>query len=107
MTQEAQEQGQGTMTKSDIVQEVYKQGAGLFTKRESADLVDLVFTTIKDQLAEGAKIKISGFGNFEVRQKNPRAGRNPQTGDKITIEGRRILKFKPSQILKENLNEAD
>jgi integration host factor subunit alpha len=91
-----------TLTKADIVQSVYEMGS--FTKRESADLVALVFDTIKEQLADGTKIKVSGFGNFEVRDKSPRAGRNPQTGERITIEGRRILKFKPSQILKDNLN---
>ena len=91
-----------TMTKADIVQAVYEMGT--FTKRESADLVALVFDTMKDELSGGTKIKISGFGNFEVRQKQPRPGRNPQTGQEIMIEGRRILKFKPSQILKEGLN---
>lgn len=94
-----------TLTKADIVQSVYEMGS--FTKRESADLVALVFDTIKEQLAEGAKIKVSGFGNFEVRDKSPRAGRNPQTGERITIDGRRILKFKPSQILKDNLNTRE
>ncbi len=91
-----------TMTKADIVQAVYEMGT--FTKRESADLVALVFNTMKEELSGGTKIKISGFGNFEVRQKQPRPGRNPQTGEEIMIEGRRILKFKPSQILKEGLN---
>jgi integration host factor subunit alpha len=92
-----------TTTKANIVESVY--GLGGFTKRQSADLVALVFETIKENLEKGTKIKISGFGNFEVRVKNPRPGRNPQTGEEILIEGRRILKFKPSQILKDGLND--
>lgn len=96
---------QKTTTKADIVQAVYRLGN--FTKRESAELVSMVFETMKETLADGEKIKISGFGNFEIRSKNPRPGRNPQTGEEITIHGRKILKFKPSQILKEGLNEKE
>ena len=92
-----------TTTKANIVESVYRLGG--FTKRESADLVALVFETIKENLENGTKIKVSGFGNFEVREKRPRPGRNPQTGEEIMIDGRRILKFKPSQILKDCLND--
>ena len=60
--------------------------------------------TIKETLEKGEKIKISGFGNFVVRDKNARAGRNPQTGQEITISARRVLTFKPSQVLKNILN---
>ncbi len=93
-----------TTTKADIIQAVYDESDGEVTKRESADLVALVFEMIKEALETGEKIKISGFGNFEVREKKPRPGRNPQTEEEIMIEGRRVLKFKPSQILKEHLN---
>ena len=91
------------MTKADIVQAVYSRLGG-FSKKESADLVDLVFETMKETLGRGEKIKISGFGNFVVRDKNARAGRNPQTGQEITISARRVLTFKPSQVLKNALN---
>ncbi|MDX9720973.1 MAG: integration host factor subunit alpha [Myxococcota bacterium] len=92
------------MTKADIVDAVYQKIGG-FSKREAAEIVDEVFETIKDTLARGEKLKISGFGNFVVRQKKARTGRNPQTGDEITITARRVLTFKPSQVLKGDLNK--
>ena len=91
------------MTKADIVDRVCEQVGG-FSKKEAADLVDQVFDTIKAVLETGEKIKISGFGNFVVREKKPRPGRNPQTGQEITIEARRVLTFKPSNVLKTALN---
>lgn len=92
------------MTKADIVEHVYEKLGG-FSKKESAQLVDLVFEIVKETLEQGEKIKISGFGNFVVRQKGPRPGRNPQTGEEITISARRVLTFKPSQVLKSSLNK--
>jgi integration host factor subunit alpha len=91
------------MTKADIVQAVYTKLGG-FSKKEAADLVDQVFDAMKETLGRGEKIKISGFGNFVVRDKNARVGRNPQTGQEITISARRVLTFKPSQVLKNALN---
>ncbi|PRQ07348.1 integration host factor subunit alpha [Enhygromyxa salina] len=91
------------MTKADIVDKVCEQVGG-FSKKEAADLVDQVFDTIKVVLETGEKIKVSGFGNFVVREKKPRPGRNPQTGQEITIEARRVLTFKPSNVLKTALN---
>ena len=91
------------MTKAEIVQAVYTRLGG-FSKKESADLVDLVFETMKETLGRGEKIKISGFGNFVLRDKRQRQGRNPQTGDPIVITERRVLNFKASQILKHALN---
>jgi len=67
-------------------------------------LVEAVFALIKSTLETGEKLKIAGFGNFEVKQKADRRGRNPQTGETITIEARRILTFKPSQVLKKAIN---
>lgn len=93
------------MTKADIVQAVYARLGG-FSKKESADLVDLVFETMKETLGRGEKIKISGFGNFVLRDKRARQGRNPQTGTPITITERRVLNFKASQLLKQALNEG-
>jgi integration host factor subunit alpha len=92
------------MTKADIVQAVYTRLGG-FSKKESADLVDLVFETMKETLGRGEKIKISGFGNFVLRDKRQRQGRNPQTGEPIVITARRVLNFKASQLLKQALNE--
>ena len=91
------------MTKAEIVQSVYAKLGG-FSKKESADLVDLVFETMKETLGRGEKIKISGFGNFVLRDKRQRQGRNPQTGDPIVITERRVLNFKASQLLKQALN---
>jgi len=91
------------MTKAEIVQALYSRVGG-FSKKESADLVDLVFEMMKDTLAKGEKIKIIGFGNFVLRDKKRRPGRNPQTGDPIQISERRVLTFKASQILKQTLN---
>jgi integration host factor subunit alpha len=93
------------MTKAEIVQAVYTNLGG-FSKKEAADLVDLVFETMKETLGRGEKIKISGFGNFVLRDKRQRQGRNPQTGDPIVITERRVLNFKASQLLKQALNEG-
>ena len=75
-----------------------------FSKKESAELVETVFDLIKTTLEDGDKIKIAGFGNFVVKEKSDRRGRNPQTGEEITIVARKILTFKPSQVLKSAIN---
>jgi integration host factor subunit alpha len=90
------------VTKTEIVEKVYEK-VGL-SKRESVELVEKVFETLKETLESGEKIKIAGFGNFVVKAKSDRRGRNPQTGQAITITARRILTFKPSQILKNVIN---
>jgi len=94
-----------TMTKADIVEKVYQKLG--FSKKEASELVELVFNTLKTKLENGEKVKISGFGNFIVREKKQRVGRNPQTGDQITISARRVLTFRPSQVLKAILNGED
>lgn len=94
-----------TMTKADIVEKVY--GKIGFSKKEASELVEMVFSTLKKVLQEGDKVKISGFGNFVVREKNERVGRNPQTGEQIKISARRVLTFRPSQVLKAMLNGED
>ena len=91
------------MTKADIVDTVYEKVGG-FSKREAADIVEAVFETVKATLEKGEKLKISGFGNFVVRDKKERVGRNPQTGKEITISARRVLTFKPSVLLNMALN---
>jgi integration host factor subunit alpha len=90
------------MTKSDVVEAV-SSGCG-FSKKESIDLVENVFSLIKGCLERGEDLKISGFGKFEVKQKNPRRGRNPQTGEALEISARRVLIFKPSKLLRAAVN---
>ncbi len=91
-----------TVTKADIVDRVYEKIG--FSKKEASDLVEIVFDALRGTLVKGEKVKISGFGKFEVKQKKERVGRNPQTGDRITISARRVLNFSPSQVLKAMLN---
>ncbi|WP_305041607.1 integration host factor subunit alpha [Geoalkalibacter sp.] len=93
------------MTKADLIESVYLKTG--FSKKESAEIVEMVFDLIKGTLEKGEKIKIAGFGNFVVKEKDSRRGRNPQTGDEIEITSRRILTFKPSQVLKSCINDAD
>jgi integration host factor subunit alpha len=90
-----------SLTKADIVERVYKEAG--FSKKEASDLVDVVFEIIKETLSKGEKVKISGFGNFTIRDKSTRMGRNPQTGEAMEISARRVLTFKPSQVLKEDV----
>lgn len=92
-----------SITKADIVDKLHKDAS--FSKKEAAELVDLVFRIIKETLSKGEKVKISGFGNFSIRDKSIRVGRNPQTGEAMDISARRVLTFKPSQILKEDITD--
>ena len=93
------------MTKADIIESVYVKVGG-FSKKEAAEIVETVFNVVKETLERGEKIKISGFGNFVVREKKSRVGRNPQTGQEIEISARRVLTFRPSQVLKNALNKS-
>ena len=90
------------MTKAEIVERIYERVG--FSKKEAADVVESIFEVIKTRLEDGEKVRISGFGNFVVREKQPRPGRNPQTGTEITIDARKVLTFKPSPVLKQALN---
>ncbi|MBI3784872.1 MAG: integration host factor subunit alpha [Deltaproteobacteria bacterium] len=93
------------MTKGDIVERIYEKVG--FSKKEASDVVESIFEVIKHRLAQGEKVKISGFGNFVVNSKRPRKGRNPQTGEEIIISGRRVLTFKASHVLKKSMNIQD
>jgi len=93
------------MTKVDIVEAIYEKVG--FSKKEVAKIVESIFDIIKEHLKQEDKIKISGFGNFVIRNKRARRGRNPQTGDDIQITPRRILTFKPSQVMKAALNRRE
>ena len=91
------------MTKADIFEKV--QASTEFNRKESAEMVETVFAIMKSTLKSGENLKISGFGSFIVKQKKDRRGRNPQTGVSITIEAKRILTFKPSGVLKDQINK--
>ncbi len=90
------------MTKADIVEAVRTRVQ--FPNREANEIVESVLGILKDTLASGEHVKISGFGKFVVHQKQDRRGRNPQTGETINITARKILTFKPSTILKQDIN---
>lgn len=90
------------MTKADIVAKIHTT-TGL-SKKDAAAMMESVFAIMKESLQAGESIKVSGFGNFEVKQKDARRGRNPQTGEAITIEARKVLTFKPSSVLKQSIN---
>lgn len=103
---------ESSLTKAELIDAVYHRSGG-FSKREAAELVDTTFDIMKEHLAaqDGdpqsgitRKVKLSGFGNFVVRAKKERRGRNPQTGDSLMITARRVLTFQPSQLLKNLLN---
>lgn len=94
------------MTKAEIVDYVYGHVGG-FSKKEATDLVDAVFETMKETLAAGHKIKISAFGSFLVRDKRQRRGLNPRTREQITLAPRRVVRFKPSPVLKDKVNGLD
>lgn len=90
------------MTKADLIDAIYEK-VGL-SKKESSQIVELIFENIRVSLEQNEKVKISGFGNFNIRSKNIRRGRNPQTGEEIKISARSVLTFKASPVLKKALN---
>jgi integration host factor subunit alpha len=92
------------MTKADLAEKVYEKLS--CTKDEAFDLVELTLETLKEAIVEEEHVKITGFGNFTVKRKNARKGRNPQTGEEITITPRKILTFKASQVLKAQINQG-
>ncbi len=90
------------MTKSDIIDAICEENR--FSKRESAKITETMLDIIKETLENGENVKLSGFGSFNIQHKRARRGRNPQTGEEITISARRILSFKSSNVLREQLN---
>jgi len=92
------------MTKADIIENVYERVG--FSKKDSAELVEMVFDTVKETLERGDKVKIVGFGIFQPRFKRSRPGRNPQSGQPIEITARRVVVFVPSTGLKADLNDG-
>ena len=90
------------MRKADLANEIFKQ-VGV-SKNEASDIVELVLNLLKAVLQKGESVKIAGFGNFVVRNKGARKGRNPRTGEEIGITPRRVVTFRPSQVFKKYVN---
>ena len=86
------------LTKADMAESLHDE-VGL-NKREARELVDLFFEDLRGALGSGEQVKLSGFGNFDLRDKNERPGRNPKTGEEIPISARRVVTFRPGQKLK-------
>jgi len=92
------------MTKAELADLIYERVGA--TKKDAGEVVDAVFEIIRASLCGTGRVKISGFGTFAVCAKNARRGRNPQTGEPIVIDSRRVLSFKPSQVLKDRMNNG-
>jgi len=93
------------LTKADIAEHLFNQ-LGL-SKREAKDMVEAFFEEIRQALERGEQVKISGFGNFDLREKNQRPGRNPKTGEDIPISARRVVTFRPGQKLKARVENVE
>ena len=93
------------MTKADLVEEVTQIGD--LTRRDGEVVVDTVFDAVIQALQSGDKIEIRGFGSFRIRQRKPRTGRNPKTGDKVEVPAKRVPYFKPSKELRDLVNPKD
>ncbi len=94
----------GTVTRADLAEALYRE-IGL-SRTESAQLVESVIDHIIDALLRGETVKLAGFGTFSLRDKRERMGRNPKTGKAVPIEARRVLTFKPSQVMRERVDSA-
>ena len=94
-----------TVTRAQLTEAVYQE-VGL-SRNESANLVESVLAGMSDALVRGEMVKLSSFGSFQVRQKGQRVGRNPKTGEEVPILPRRVLVFRPSHVLKKQINEGD
>ncbi len=94
-----------SLRKIDITESVYEQLS--IPKKDCVGIVESLFEIIKDDLGKGNDVKISGFGKWTVKAKNKRKGRNPKTGEGLTIDARRVVTFKPSTLLRDALNSAD
>jgi len=92
-----------TITRADLGEAVYQE-VGL-SRNESADLLESVLEYMSDALIKGETVKVSSFGSFSVRGKGQRIGRNPKTGEEVPILPRKVLVFRPSQVLKSRINE--
>jgi len=92
------------MRKTDIASELYEK-VGI-SKKEAAEIIEVVLNTIKGSLQQGESVKVAGFGNFIVRKKRARKGRNPKTGEEIGITPRKVVTFRPSHVFKKYVNRV-
>ncbi len=92
------------LTKADLTENLFEQLG--FNKRESKEFVDSFFEEVRSTLEDGEYVKLSGFGNFELRDKNQRPGRNPKTGEEIPISARRVVSFKPGQKMRARVESS-
>ena len=92
------------MTKADLIDEVSRLAE--LTRKDSEVIVETIFDSVVRSLRAGDKIEIRGFGSFRTRQRNPRTGRNPKTGEKVDVPAKKIPFFKPSKELKDLVNEG-
>ena len=90
------------LTKADLADAIYATLP--VDKQKAADIVEIYIEIIKDSLEKEGKVMLSGFGSYEVKFKPPRRGRNPQTGGSIILRARKVVKFKPSQLLRKAIN---
>ena len=94
-----------TLTRSHLVNAIYQKLG--FSRAESSELVDAVFSEINEGLAKDQEVKVSLFGTFKVRSKKPRVGRNPKTMQEVTISARNVISFIASNVLKNRINKAN
>jgi integration host factor subunit alpha len=93
-----------SLTKAELI-DILCEKTGV-TRNQSVEFLERVFAIMKETLENGETVKVSGFGNFIVREKKPRKGRNPKTGLELTIAARRVLTFKPSHVLRKAVNQG-
>ncbi|MCB0338061.1 MAG: integration host factor subunit alpha [Bdellovibrionales bacterium] len=96
--------GRVCVTKADLAESIYEKLP--VDKQKAAQIVEDYIELIKESLEKDGKVMLSGFGSYEVKAKPPRRGRNPQTGDTITLRARKVVKFKPSQLLRKAINQS-
>ena len=93
------------LTKAEIAEHLYEK-VGL-SKRDAKDMVEIFFEEIRETLETGEQVKLSGFGNFDLREKSQRPGRNPKTGEDIPISARKVVTFRPGQKLKSRVEDGN
>ncbi len=93
------------LTKAEVAEHLFEK-VGL-TKRDAKDMVEIFFEEIRETLESGEQVKLSGFGNFDLRQKSERPGRNPKTGEDIPISARKVVTFRPGQKLKSRVEDGN
>jgi len=91
-----------TLTKADLVQKIYQMHD--LTKNQASDTIETFLAIAKDCLESGDDLLVSGFGKFKVKEKNSRRGRNPQTGQELILDARKVVTFKPSGLLRDQIN---